>query len=247
VAGKTRGKTGEKMKNQKWLILCVALVLMGVTASALTWLRTNQKLGAPGLKGTPIPGSIRLGINLPERVLDYISTNVPEPDVVSGYLPTDTSYAERLYIAPDRFWIQSTAILMGADRTSIHRPEYCLPGQGLNIDKKEVVDIPINDQPPYKLEVARWNVSKTVQQPDGEKVKLAAIYVFWFVADNEETANHDKMLEWLTLDLFRTGKLQRWAYISYFTECEPGKEDATFDRVKRFIADQAPQFELPLK
>lgn len=235
------------MKNQKWLILCVALLLMAGTAGALTWLHLNQKLGTPFLKGTPIPDSIRLQINLPERVLDFTSTNVPEPAVAIGYFPGDTSYAERFYHEADGLGIQCTAILMGADRSCIHRPEYCMPGQGWSIDKREVADLPIQDQPPYTLEVERWNVSTEVQRPDGQKVKVAGIYVFWFVADNEETANHDKMLEWLTLDLFRTGKLQRWAYISYFAQCQPGQEDVAFDHLKRLISAQVPEFELPLK
>jgi Protein of unknown function (DUF3485) len=235
------------MKNLKWIMLLVALMLMAGTAGALTWLRVNQKLGAPGIKGTPVAGSVKVDIDLPERVLDFTSTNVPEPDVAIGYFPADTSYAERMYFAPDGQAIQSTAILMGADRTSIHRPEYCFPGQGFSIDEKKIVNIPINDQPPYQLEVARWNVSKSVQQPDGQKVKFSGIYVYWYVANGEETPDHDKMLEWLTLDLFRTGKLQRWAYISYFTVCPHGREDEAFEQVKKLIAAQVPQFQLPLK
>ena len=234
------------MKNQKWLLLVVALVLMAGTAGALTWLRENQRLGKPGLKATPIPGSIRMNIELPARVLDFTSTNVPEPQVAVGYFPKDTSYAERLYFAPDGFRVQSTAILMGADRTSIHRPEYCIPGQGWTIDQKQMVKIPIRDEPPYSLELARWNVSKTIQQSNGQTFKIAGLYVYWYVADNEETPDHDKMLEWLTLDLFRTGALQRWAYISYFAECQPGQEDATFERMKSFIAAQVPQFQRPI-
>ena len=75
------------MKNQKWIILTVALVLIAGTAGALTWLRANQKLGRPGLKTEAIPGSVQVKINLPERVLDFTSTNVPEPQIVLGYLP----------------------------------------------------------------------------------------------------------------------------------------------------------------
>ncbi len=235
------------MKNQKWLILVVALLLMAGTAGALTWLRENQKLGKPGIKATPIPGSVAMKINLPARVLDFTSTNLPETEEVIGYLPKDTSYAGRLYTAPDGFLIESSAILMGADRTSIHRPEYCVPGHGWVIGEKQVVDIPIHDDPPYQLEVARWNLSGTFQLPDGRKTSQAGLYVYWYVADNEETANHDKMLEWLTLDLFRTGALQRWAYILYFAECQPGDEDATFERMKDFIAAQVPQFQLPIR
>jgi hypothetical protein len=235
------------MKGQKTLILIVALVLMAGTAGALAWLRANQKLGTPGVKGTSITNSVMLKIGLPERVLDFTSTNVPEPDVAIGYFPKDTSYAERVYSAPDGLRIQSTVILMGADRTSIHRPEYCLPGQGWSIDDKTVVKLPIADQPPYSLDVARWYISTTVQQPDGQKGKIAGIYAFWYVADNEETADHDKMLEWLTLDLFRTGALQRWAYCSYFAACMPGQQDATFEQMKRLIAASVPQYQVPLK
>ena len=97
-------KKDATMKNQKWLMLFVALVLMAGTAGALTRLKTNQRLGEPGIKATPIPGSVKMKIDLPERVLDFTSTNVPEPEVVLGYLPKDTSYAERLYQSPDGFW-----------------------------------------------------------------------------------------------------------------------------------------------
>lgn len=235
------------MKNSKWMLLLVALMLMAGTAGALTWLRTNQKLGNPGVKGTPIPGSIRMDISLPERVLDFMSTNVPEPEVAVGYFPKDTSYTERIYTAPDGFRVQSTVVLMGADRTSIHRPEYCMPGQGWTIDDKKIVDVTINDQLPYPLKLARWNVSITQNDPDGNKRKYSAIYVYWYVSGDEETPDHDKMLEWLTLDLFRTGKLQRWAYISYFVPCPPGEEDNAFERVKKLISAQVPEFQMPLK
>ncbi len=235
------------MKTQKLVMMVVALVMMAGTAGALTWLRANQKLGTPGIKATAIPGQVKMDITLPERVLNFTSTNLPEPKEVLGYLPADTSYAERVYFKPDGSWIQSTAILMGTDRTSIHRPEYCMPGQGWNIDDKKIVSIPIQDNPPYQLEAAQWNVSRVIKQPDGQEVKQYGLYVFWYVANNEQTANHDKMLEWMTLDLFRTGALQRWAYISYFSLCAPGQEDARFEQMKRLITVQVPEFELPPK
>src|SRR5208282_4230489 len=105
------------MKHQKWIILSVALVLIAGTAGALTWLRANQKLGRSGIKAEAIPGSVMMKIALPARVLDFTSTNVPEPQVVLGYLPPDTSYAERCYFDTNGAPIYATVILMGADRT----------------------------------------------------------------------------------------------------------------------------------
>ena len=59
-------------------------------------------------------------IELPEHVLNYESTNLPPDKSVLNYLPKDTSYAHRFYVAPDEFGISANIILMGADRTSIH-------------------------------------------------------------------------------------------------------------------------------
>ena len=44
--------------------------------------------------------------------------------------------------------------------------------------------------------------------------------------------------------MFRTGVLQRWAMISYFTVCAPGQEEAAFERLKKFISASAPEFQL---
>jgi len=231
------------MKHQKWLVFVVALGLMAGTAGALTWLRANQKLGKPGIKAMAIPGSVMMKIELPERVLDFTSTNMPEPEVVVGYLPKDTSYAGRLYTATNGLQINSTIILMGADRTSIHKPDYCLPGQGWSINEKTVVNIPVAGPQNYQLPVAKWIIGNVYQTPDGQKHKVSGLYVFWFVADGEQTADNYQRMWWLGRDLLRTGVLQRWAYVSFFSVCAPGQEDATFEQMKKLIAVTVPEFQ----
>ena len=231
------------MKRQKWLVFFVALGLMAGTAGALTWLRANQKLGKPGIKAMAIPGSVMMKIELPERVLDFTSTNMPEPEVVVGYLPKDTSYAGRLYTATNGLQINSTIILMGADRTSIHKPDYCLPGQGWSINEKTVVNIPVAGPQNYQLPVAKWIIGNVYQTPDGQKHEVSGLYVFWFVADGEQTADNYQRMWWLGRDLLRTGVLQRWAYVSFFSVCAPGQEDATFEQMKKLIAVTVPEFQ----
>ena len=233
------------MKNNKWILFSVAFVLMAVTAFALTWFRAHQKLGAPGIIAEKIPGSVMMKINLPERVLDFTSTNVPEPKTVLDFLPPDTSYAERMYFAPDGFQAQGTIILMGADRTSIHKPDYCLPGQGWKINEKSTVSLPITGAQNYQLPVAKWVVSNFYQTPEGQKQPVSGLYVFWFVANGEETPDNYQRMWWLGRDLLRTGVLQRWAYISYFAVCAPGQEDAAFERLKNLIVHSVGEYQLP--
>jgi len=233
------------MKQQKWIIFLVTLVLIAGTAGALTWLRANQKLGKPGIMAAPIPGNVMMKINLPENVLDFTSTNVPEPEVVLGYLPKDTSFVDRQYHEPDGFWVNATIVLMGADRTSIHRPDYCLPGQGWSIGSKTLVNLPVTGGRPYELPVMKWIIHNSYQTADGQKQEVSGIYVFWFVAENEQTVDNLQRMWWLARDLVRTGVLQRWAYISYFSVCTPGQEDATFERMKKLIAASVPEYQYP--
>jgi hypothetical protein len=232
------------MKIQKWLLLVVALALMAGTAGALTWLRANQKLGRPGIKAVPIPGSVMVDIHLPEQVLDFSSTNMPEPQVVIDYLPKDTSYAGRLYTATNGLQINNTVILMGADRTSIHKPDYCLPGQGWTIVARAVTNITVAGAHPYQLPVAKWTVSNVFETPDGQKQQISGLYVFWFVADGQQTADNYQRMWWLGRDLLRSGVLQRWAYIAYFAPCLPGQEDAAFAQVQELIAHAVPEFQV---
>ena len=229
------------MKNQKLLLLVIVLVLIAGTAGALTWLRANQKLGRPGIQATAIPGSVMMQIDLPANVPGFTSTNMPEPQTVIDYLPKDTSYAGRLYTATNGLQINSTLILMGADRTSIHKPEYCLPGQGWSINKKAVVSIPVSAAQTNQLHVARWVVGNAYQTPDGQKHAVSGLYVFWFVADGEQTPDNYERMWWLGRDLLQTGVLQRWAYVAYFAMCEPGQEDATFEQMQDLITHSVPE------
>ncbi|MGA3268097.1 MAG: exosortase-associated EpsI family protein [Verrucomicrobiota bacterium] len=233
------------VRNQKWLFMAIGLALVGGTAVAVTGLKDHQKLGRPGIQATPIAGSPQMKIELPANVQDFTSSNVPEPKVEVGYFPKDTSYAGRLYESPDGFRVSGTIILMGADRTSIHQPAYCLPGQGWHIDEQQEVKLPIAGPRPYQLPVAKWTVSQRAQRPDGGKVDVRGLYVFWFVADNEESTSDARFQLYLFRDLLFTGVLQRWAYVSYFAVCAPGQEDAAFARMTRLITASVPQFQFP--
>ncbi|HEU6448808.1 MAG TPA: exosortase-associated EpsI family protein [Verrucomicrobiae bacterium] len=232
------------MKN-KTLLFSITLILIAGTALALTQFKAHQKLGKPGIMAKPIPHEVKMQIALPAAPDGFTSTNVPESEVELGYFPKDTSYTRRCYQADDGgFPIYATIVMMGADRTSIHKPDYCLPGQGWQIQSRTIIKIPVAGAH-YELPVSKWIVSNTFTQPDGSRQTVNGLYVFWFVADGEETPSHYQRLWWLTRDMLKTGILQRWAYISYFAPCEPGTEEATFERVKKLISNSVAQFQYP--
>jgi hypothetical protein len=228
------------------IVTAVAVLLsIASTAAGLTWLKKHPKLGQPGIKAEAIPGDRVMKIELPADVLNYASTNLPTSEEVLRYLPKDTSYAQRAYMAPDKFWVKANIILMGADRTSIHKPDYCLAGHGLNVLSKSTAMIPVAGPTPYELPVSKWIGRQIVDNGNGKKTEIRGVYVFWFVADNEHTPDYAERKRWIMRDLLLTGVLQRWAYVSYLSVCRPGEEEACFERMKSLIGASVSSFQPP--
>ncbi len=56
---KTSRLESKQHERRKMADFCHCAGAVGGGAGALTWLKKNQKLGVPGIKATPIPGSIK--------------------------------------------------------------------------------------------------------------------------------------------------------------------------------------------
>jgi Protein of unknown function (DUF3485) len=235
------------MNRQKWILFALALVMIGGTAASLTRVKAGLKLGQPGIQAAAIPDSLRLDISLPERVLYYNSTNISmDPGAREG-LPHDTSFAERVYASPTNSADQLVmmVVLMGTDRTSIHKPQFCLQGAGWDFDdhdsKTDVIRI--QSPHPYDLPVTKMMMTRSEKTANGENVVVSGMYVYWFVADGQLTGSHFTRMWSSATHLLRTGELQRWAYVGCLSACQSGDEDAMYDRMKKFIAASVPEFQ----
>jgi hypothetical protein len=228
------------------MLICsaTALALIAAAAGFLNQVGNRQVLAPPGVKTHPLPGSIRLQAELPERVLDYESEELEVDQTTLGTLPKDTSFGMRRYKGADDFTIDLRVVLMGHDRTSMHKPQICLSGQGWQINDSGSTESTLHIQRPceYELPVVKL-VTTSV---DSQNHSSSGIYVYWYVADDAlsaSTSGFQRM--WLmAAKLLRTGVLQRWAYVSCLAACPPGQEAATFDRMKQFIAAAVPEFQL---
>lgn len=225
-----------------------------MAALGLGLFQGSQRLGKPGLKVVAKPLHTKEGklastnsVELPVSVPGYESREMAITQLEIDWLPKDTTYGRRVYKATNGFEAMVSVVLMGADRTSIHKPEYCLPSQGWVIEKTELASVPISGASAYELPVKKitaWAKLKNPQDPDGPPVHLKGLYVYWFVADNELTAQHSQRMWWITRDLLTMNVLQRWAYVSYFATCHPGQEELLFQQMKNLIALSVPQFQL---
>ena len=233
------------------IALLVGLTLFGLAAVLLFQIQRLQKLGQPGVKLIAQPmmddSGVKRGdqvVDLPAQVLDWTSVAMPISTQVVKWLPSDTVYGQRLYSAPDGSQLQMNVVLMGADRTSIHKPEYCLPSQGVTIDSRETRSITIRSPHEYSLPVTVFRLTRETQHPDGRKVLDRMLYVFWFVADDQLTPDHNERMRWMARDLITRLTLQRWAYVSCMVGAVPGQEEKAFARVGEFLAEAVPKFQL---
>lgn len=226
------------MKIKEWKVPAAALTLMAAAAVFLSWWSANQRLGKPGIRTTSGGEAGELKIEFPQHVLDYVGEDRLIPDGIRDALPPDTTIAVRDYTATDEFWVRLMGVLMGADRTSIHQPEFCLKGSGFKIIGSELDAISIAVPKPYELPVT---ILRTERAREG--VVYPGFYVYWFVADGLATARHGERMWWMARGLFATGELQRWAYVSCLALTSPGNEEACLKRVKEFLAHAIPDFQ----
>ncbi len=216
----------------KWIAFVAAFALMTGCGALLLRLKASQKLGLPGVK-----------LDLPERVAEFTSEILPVTEEEIGALPRDTTFGRRLYSQVENGQtnqIQLGIVLMGSDRTSLHKPQFCLVGQGWRIDKTEHVTLPISRPHAYDLPVMKLTASMTL--PDGRPAR--GIYLYWFVADNCLTADHWQRMWWMSRHLLVSGTLQRWAYVNCFGVCSPGQEELTFARMQHLVTNAVPEFQL---
>jgi hypothetical protein len=230
--------------NRSKLTLAVIAVAM-ILGTAVLLAVVPQKLGRPGVKAVEIPNSQRMEIYLPESILGFASTNQEEDAGSIAMLPPDTSFAERIYFKKGELPFVASIVMMGSDRTSIHKAEYCLQGQGLKIDQATRDTVHIGGPRPYDLPIIKILASET-HVVGGKAVTRECVYVYWYVADGALSNDRSGMGRmWaMSKKLLLTGVLQRWAYVRFYTLCDPGQEEATYESIKRYISEAVPQFQI---
>lgn len=232
------------MKGRKLALLLSGLGIIGLSVGFISWLSAAQTLGKPGIRTAEIPGTNRLEIVFPEKALGISLKRMEPGENEINWLPADTSIGRRGYFAEDGFGCVMSVVLMGGDRTSIHRPQICLTGQGWALDpnENEETSIEIESSRGYELPVRKLVGTKEVKTERGP-VTYKAVFVYWFV-EQERVTNQDlERMVWMAGDLMTRGVLQRWAYVACYSYCLPGQEDATYARMKEFIADVVPGFQ----
>ncbi len=183
-------------------------------------------------------------VDLPAFVgTEWIGRRTEVTAVEREILPPDTGFSRRLYLSVEnpRRQVFLSIVLSGRDRTSIHRPELCIVGQGWNIRESGRHEF-LRPDTGERIPVTLLHVEQ--RRADGEP-GLPAIMAYWFVSSEGVVATHAGRMLRGAWDRLRHGRADRWGYVLVQTQASDG-EAAALGRLGEVLEGTLPAFQKSL-
>jgi exosortase len=244
--------------------------------------RTGVKLSVDGINPAPLPNLLGA---------DWAGREVEVTPIEREVLPPDTGFSRKNYesLHDRRQQVFVSIVLSGRDRTSIHRPELCLVGQGWTIAGRELhqfnwpqgemepglhpspkasdggpdgsaagatsfANPPAADKSLFadgrasadapRIPATVLRIEREMTTAKGEKVKVPALFAYWFVGSDRVVATHTERIFYSSFDRLRHLQSHRWAYVVVQT-LAPDGEAAALARMQDVLDQTLPAFEEP--
>jgi exosortase len=171
---------------------------------------------------------------------EWIGRRAEVTPIEREILPPDTGYSRKVYVSlgtPKREVLLSL-VLSGRDRSSIHRPELCLVGQGWTIDgaRQHRFASPGGGKFPATV----LQIQREVAGPRGP-VRVPQLAVYWFVDSEAVVATHWERLARDAWNRLTRARADRWAYVLLQTDATDGTE-AALQRMQHVLDATLPSF-----
>ena len=137
-------------------------------------------------------------------------------------LPSDTQFVKRMYRAEDGSWFQVSMVVGGRSKSSIHRPELCLPSQGFQMMDPRDTDVAGVDW--HLVTLARQNASS-----------IGFAYTF-FNQEGFRTSSHLVRIFCDVWDRSIRGRIDRWVMVTVNASTADDRRLAAFLRLLKGVA-----------
>jgi exosortase/archaeosortase family protein len=225
---------------RSWTAAGGILFVAAITAAFLSHIAGLPSTGRAGISLTP---DGREPVELPTFLgTDWIGRRTEVTEIEREILPADTGFSRKTYISiadPSKQAFMSI-VLSGHDRTSIHRPEVCLVGQGWTIRGS----FPHNFSYPGKsggFPATVLRVEKEVSTRTG-KVTVPQLVAYYFVGGDVVVASHWDRLVRDAWNRVAHGRADRWAYVLIQTSALDGEPSALL-RIQTILDGTLPVFQ----
>jgi exosortase len=239
----------------------VAAGVVGLAVAEMFFLRALATMPARGGAGVLLAADGRNPVELPAFLgTEWIGRRAEVSAVERELLPADTGYSRKNYVsvADASKQVFLSVVLSGRDRTSIHRPELCLVGQGWTIegaterafrtgagggaDGGGAVDSVAGEGAAFPATVLR--VRREVETARG-RVVVPQLVAYWFVGGDAIVATHGRRLALDAWNRVVHARADRWAYVLMQTDAGDG-EAAALARMQAVLGSTLPVFQPPV-
>lgn len=179
------------------MIIVAVLVIGGITVTALT-----AKVGTVSQAG--------IALQLPPTLGAWTGTPIEPSELEIKLLPKGTEFAKMTYTNDAAETIYCSIVLSSPDPRSIHRPELCLPTQGVKITDSKPITLKVEglDKP-----LPVMQLTTRTSPPGRDDIRVQGYFLYWFVGKDRITASHYQRIFWNALDRTFFNTNHRWAYI----------------------------------
>jgi len=169
------------------LIPCLTLAVLAITGYSLTHTPETVLCEPPTVVLRELPG--------------FTSEKREPSEAELTTLPADTQFDKRIYTAPNGQWYSVSLVIGGRSKSSIHRPELCLPSQGFLMADPHTVDV----------EGIAWRIIRLEGGVD--RPSLGFAYTFFNQAGYRTASHMDRILRDIW-DRSFYNRIDRWVMIT---------------------------------
>ncbi len=255
------GRRDCHLMDDKWA-RGLAAGMVALVVGEMFFLRHLASLPARGRVGVALAADGLNPVELPAFVgTEWAGRRAEVSAVEREMLPADTGYSRKSYLPlsrPATPPVFLSIVLSGRDRTSIHRPELCLVGQGWTIAGRGehlFLAAPRPGATPRSavaptagrftatvLQVRREvQAPATAGKPRG-KVVVPQLVVYWFVGGDSIVASHWQRITRDAWNRVVHARADRWAYVLMQTDATDG-DAAALARMQTVLDGTLPVFQ----
>jgi exosortase len=249
IAQLPKPETGDrKPESREPKSAVIAGVVVVVALAEMFFLQRLRDLPPRGRVGVVLAADGENPAELPAFIgTEWIGRRTEITAVERAILPADTGFSRKVYVAlaDRRREVLLSIVLSGRDRTSIHRPELCLVGQGWTIagSARHRFRYPARGEADFEATLLR--VNREVQTPRG-KIVVPQLVAYWFVGGDRVVATHWQRIALDAWNRVAHARADRWAYVLMQTGAADG-ETAALARMQAVLDGTLVGFQLPAR
>jgi hypothetical protein len=219
------------------------LAVVGLAVVEMLFLARLAALPPRGQVGVRLAADGQNPVELPVFLgTEWIGRQTAVTESERAVLPPDTGYSRKDYVAvadPARRVFLSI-VLSGRDRSSIHRPELCVVGQGWTIKAVNEHDFFPPGHASGSVPATVLHVQREVQTPQGPVV-VPQLIAYWFVGGDTVEATYWRRLARDAWNRVMHARADRWAYVLMQTDARDG-DAAALGRMQAVLNQTLPVF-----